>query len=222
MILAGLMAVPIVILGIALAAVFVGKRLRFFSRAARHLHQIDIPNEVSEIRINDLEALVGSEADWRLNAPETTLRERHRAITARHRELRKRLRLLISNCALFCEVARFHIRQMDPEEADSPEARSGLPFRVMDRAAIVQFMAAACLVKLMLVDCCRTVCPLYVPHSAGHFQVQGRDLVACYRHLGKEMLELAKQYYDDLTYSRFIFQLTGLFTVEEAAQLNRP
>lgn len=218
MILTGLMAVPIVILGIALAAVFVGKRLQFFSRTARHLYQIDIPNEFSEIRINELEALVGDESD---STRKATLRERHRAVTARHREIRKRLRLLISNCAMFCEVARFHIGKMDPEAADSPEGKSGLPLRVMDRAAIVQFMAAACLVKLVLLDCCRSVCPLYVPHSANHFHVRGQDLVACYRHLGKEMLELAKQYYDDLTYRRFIFQLTGLFTLEEATQLNR-
>jgi hypothetical protein len=193
------------------------KNLRFFSRAARHLDQIDISNEISEISVYELEGLVGGGADF---TGKTTLRERHRAITARHREIRKRLRLLISNCALFCEVARVHIREMDPGEADSPQGKSGLPLRVMDRAAIVQFMAAACLVKLILLDCCRAVCPLYVPHSANHFQLRGHDLVAGYRHLGKEVLELAKQYYDDITYKRLIFQLTGAFTIQEAAELS--
>jgi hypothetical protein len=193
------------------------KNLHFFSRAARQLDQINIPDEFNEIRTHELEALVSDEAD----SGKATLRERQKAVTVRHREIGKRLRLLISNCALFCEVARFHIGQMDLEEVDSPGAGSGLPLRVMDRAAIVQFMAAACLVKLMLLDCCRAVCPLYVPHSANHFHVRGGDLVASYRRLSKEMLDLAKQYYDDITYTRLIVRLTGTFTIQDAAELSR-
>ena len=56
---------------------------------------------------------------------------------------------------------------------------------------------------------------------ADHFQVRRHDLITWYRHMGQEMLELAQHYYDDITYTRFIFQLTGVFTVEEAAELNR-
>lgn len=217
-----------VILPVLIAAAaflfLLGKSLRFFSHSARNLDQIDIPNEVREIRINELEALVGDEADWMFkNAWKITPWERRRAVTNRHRQIRKWLHLLISNCALFCEVARFHIQQNSAEAeavADNSD-KSDLPVRVMDRAALLQLMAAVCLGKLLLLDCCRLVWPLYVPQLADHFQVRGYDLIAWYRHLGKEVLELAQHYYDDITYTRFIFQLTGVFTVKEAAELNR-
>lgn len=220
-----LVLIPVITVGIALVVLFVGKRLQFFSHAARHLDQIDIPNEISEIRIKELEALVGDEADWMVkSAWKTSPWERRRAVANRHRQIRQWLHLLISNSALFCEVARFHIQEMDSAEAgtkvfyaENPE----LPTRVMDRAALLQFMAAVCLGKLLLLDCCRLAWPLYVPRLADHFQVHGDDLIAWYRRLGKDMLELAQHYYDDITYRRFIFQLTGVFTVEEAAALNR-
>jgi hypothetical protein len=220
-----LVAAPVVIVGIALVILFIGKRLQFFSHSARHLDQIDIPNEVREIRINELEALVGDEADWMFkNGWKITPGERRQAVTDRHQQIRKWLHLLISNCALFCEVARFHIQEADSAESDLKAADLNppdLPMRVMDRAALLQLMAAVCLGKLLLLDCCRLAWPLYVPQLADHLQVRGHDLVAWYRHLGKEMLELAERYYDDITYTRFIFQLTGVFTVEEAAELNR-
>lgn len=186
------------------------RKLRFFSSVARNLDKVDIPNEIREIRINELEMLVGDEADWMFkNAWEITRWERRRAVTNRHRQVRKWLHLLISNAALFREIARFHIQEAISAEAeatsDHPD-KSDLPFRVMDRAAMVQFMAAACLVKLRLLDCCRMVQPFYVPQLADHFQVRGHDLVAWYRHMGKEMLELTQHYYDDITYTRFIFQ----------------
>lgn len=224
-----MISVWLVVLPVLIAAAaflfLLGKSLRFFSRSARHLDQIDIPNEINEIRIKELEALVGDEADWMVkSAWKTSPWERRRAVANRHRQIRKWLHLLISNSALFCEVARFHIQEMDSAEAgakvfyaENPE----LPTRVMDRAALLQFMAAVCLGKLLLLDCCRLVWPLYVPQLADHFQVRGDDLIAWYRRLGKEMLELAQHYYDDITYRRFIFQLTGVFTVEEAAALNR-
>jgi hypothetical protein len=219
----------LVVLPVLIAAVaflfLLGRNLRFFSHSARHLDQIDIPNEVQEIRINELEALVGDEADWMFrNAWQITRQERLRAVADRHRQIRKWLHLLISNCALFCEVARFHIQQADSANADvtvPDPTNPDVAIRVMDRAALLQLMAAVCLGKLLLLDCCRLACPLYVPQLADHFQVRGHDLLAWYRHLGKEMLELAQHYYDDITYKRFIFQLTGVFTIEEAAELNR-
>jgi hypothetical protein len=77
------------------------------------------------------------------------------------------------------------------------------------------------LVKLALIDACRFVWPLYIPELADHFQFRGQDLIAWYRHSAKDMLQLAKTYYDDITYTRFIFQLTGLFKVEDAEGLSR-
>ena len=217
-----LVVVPLLLAVAVLVLLAIAKSLHFFSRAARHLHQIDISNEVSEIRINELEALVGDEADWMFkNAWKITPWERRRAVTNRHRQIRKWLYLLISNSALFCEVARFHIEQADLEKADPATAKFALPIRVLDRAAMLQFMAAVCLGKLLLLDCWRVVQPFYVPQLSDHFLVRGNDLILWYRHLGKEMLELAQKYYDDITYTRFIFQLTGVFTVEEAAELNR-
>lgn len=216
---------PAMVVVVVTAGVLWARGLQFFSSVARDLDRVDIPNEVGEIRINELEMLVGDEADWMFkNAWKITRWERRRAVSNRHRQVRKWLHLLISNAALFREIARFHIQEAISTKAeatgDQPD-KSDLPFRVMDRAAMVQFMAAACLVKLRLLDFCRMVQPFYVPQLADHFQVRGHDLVTWYRHMGKEMLELTQHYYDDITYTRFIFQLTGLFNVEEASRLNR-
>jgi hypothetical protein len=41
-----------------------------------------------------------------------------------------------------------------------------------------------------------------------------------YCHFMKETLELTQKY-DDVTYTRFIFQLTGVFNVKEAESINR-
>ena len=214
--------VPGMLLLIAGLAVRWATKLQFFSRAARDLDQIDIPNEVSEIRINELEMLVCDEADgffkyaWKL-----TPWERRKAVTRRMREIRKWLHLVISNAALFQEVARFRIQAAASAEVDSTTGKDDLGFRVMDRAAMVHFIAAACLAKLLLVDSCRILWPTYVPTLSDHFQVHGHDLIAWYRHMAKDMLNLAQKHYDDVTYTRFIFQLTGLFSVEEACRLNR-
>ncbi|HEY6351572.1 MAG TPA: hypothetical protein VI636_19395 [Candidatus Angelobacter sp.] len=213
--------VPGMFLLLAGLAVRWAVRLQFFSHAARSLDQIDIPNEISEIRINELEMLVGDEADFYFkHAGELTAWQRRQAVTRRMREARKWLHLVISNAALFQEVARFRIQQAASADPDSADAHD-LHFRVMDRAAMVHFMAAVCLARLRLIDFCRIVRPTYVPALADHFQVRGHDLIAWYRHMAKDMLELTQQFYDDVTYTRFIFQLTGLFSVEEACRLNR-
>lgn len=215
-------AVPVLLAALALIALWAAKRLQFFSRAARGLDRIDIPNEVSEIRINELEMLVGDEADFCFrHAWDITRWERRRAVTERLREARKWLHLIISNAALFQEIARFRIQQAESLGPDAADGQQDLAFRIMDRAATVHLIAATCLAKLLLVDLCRLLWPIYVPLLADRFQVRGHDLAVWYRHLAKEMLEFAQKYYDDLTYTRFIFQLTGLFSVEEAARLNR-
>jgi hypothetical protein len=196
-------------------------RLQFFSRSARDLDQIDIPNEVREIRINEFEMLVSDEADfsfkhaWQLTRPQG-----RQAVTWRLREARKWLHLLIANAALFQEIARFHIQAAASADPDSASPHD-LHFRVMDRAAMVHLMAATCLAKLTLIDLCHILWPTYVPKLAGRFQVRGHDLIEWYRHLAKEILELAQKSYDDITYTRFIFQLTGLSNIEEASRLNR-
>lgn len=217
-----LSAVPLFLSAIALVALWTAKRLQFFSHIARHLDQIDIPNEVREIRINELEMLVCDEADWQFkHAWNLTRWQRREAVSRRLRESRKWLHLLIANAALFQEVARFHIQATDSSGSDSDLKEDDLPFQVMDQASMVHLMAAVCLAKLLMVDFCRILWPLYVPELADQFQLRGHDLIVWYRRLAKEILELAKREYDDVTYTRFIFQLTGLFTVEEAAGLNR-
>lgn len=217
-----LRVIPVFIAALALIAFWIARKLQFFSRSARSLDQIDIPNEVSEIRINELEMLVGDEADFYFKHAWTlTPWQRRKAVTRRLREIRKWLHLVIANATLFQEIARFRIQEAASAEADSTANADELSFRIMDRATMVHLIAVTCLAKLLLIDFYRILWPSYVPVLADHFQVRGHDLIAWYRHLAKEMLQLAQQSYDDLTYTRFIFQLTGLFNVEEASRLNR-
>lgn len=204
------------------------RKLQFFSYSARDLDKVDIPNEVREIRINELDALASERADELFTKEWNITRwERRRAISNRHRHIRKWLRLLISNAALFREVARFHIREAEETSSAGGQAgnadsnQSALPNRVLERAVMLQFIAAVCLIKLRWLDCCRLVRPFYAPQLANRLQVRGHDLISWYRHMGKEMLDLTQHYYDDITYTRFIFQLTGVFTLEDAAELNR-
>lgn len=216
-----LRVIPVFLAAVALIAFWAAKKLQFFSRSARGLDLIDIPNEVSEIRINELEMLVGDEADFYFKHAWTlTPWQRRKAVTRRLREVRKWLHLVIDNAVLFQEIARFRI-QATAADADSEAIEQDLSFRVMDRATTVHLIAATCLAKLLLIDLCRLLWPAYVPALADHFQVRGHDLISWYRHLAKEMLQLAQKSYDDLTYTRFIFQLTGLFSIEEATRLNR-
>ena len=194
-------------------------QLRIFSRSARHLDQIDIPNEIKEIRINEVEMLTSVEADGHfLYAWKLTPWQRRQATGKRLREARKWLHLITANAVVFQEVARFHIE----EAASCSEKKDlALPQEVIKRASTVQLIAVACLAKLAIVEVFRIVWPLYIPELADHFQFLDHDLIAWYRHLAKDMLQLAKTYYDDITYTRFIFQLTGLFKVEDAEGLSR-
>ena len=206
-------ALPSALLLLVGLAVRWAKNLQFFSRAARGLDQIDIPSEISEIRMKEFETLVNHEADSYLRqARHLTRSQRRQAVTQRLRETRRWLHLIISNAALFQEVARFRIHQatstgLTPDEHD-------VAFQIMDRAAVVHLMAATCLAKLRLIDICRFFWPFYVPRLANCFQVRRHDLIAWYRHLAKEMLDLAQKHYDHLTYNRLISQLTGSFSVE--------
>jgi hypothetical protein len=210
------------ILGLLTISLFVAARSHFFSKTARGLTEIDIPNEVSEIRINELEMLVCDEADFMFkHAWKLTPWQRRRAVSKRLRETRKWLNLVISNAVIFQQIARSLIQAQIVAEPGAEFGKDDLPCRVMDRAVTVHFVAATCMAKLMLVQFCRTLWPFYVPMLTNQFQVRGHDLIAWYRHMANEMLTLAREYYDDVTYTRFIFQLTGLFTMEEAATLNR-
>lgn len=212
-------ALPLVgsILTVVLGAMV---RLEFFSRRARDLAKIDIPNEVSEVRTDELEMLVCDEADFMFkNAWKLGFWERRKAVTRRLSETRKWLHLVISNAVLFQEIARFQVEGL-AESADAAE-KNDLAVKIMERAGTVHLMSVTCLAKLTLLGFLRSVWPLYIPMLADRFQVNGQDLIVWYRQLTKEMLALAQERYDDITYSRFIFQLTGLFSVEEAAGLNR-
>lgn len=208
-------AFPSILLLLAGLAVRWAKKLQFFSRAARGLDQIDIPNEISEIRMKEFETLVNHEADSYLNqVRRLTHRQRRQAVTQRLRETRKWLHLIISNVALFQEVARFRIEQAASTGPDFTPDEHDVAFQIMDRAAVVHLMAATCLAKLRLIDLYRLFWPFYVPRLANRFQVRRHDLIAWYRHLAKEMLDLAQKHYDHLTYTRLISQLAGSFSVE--------
>jgi hypothetical protein len=212
---------------VLIVAVLVGqwaKYLQFFSQTARCLVKVDIPNEVSEVRTDELEMLVCDEADFMFNygwEEEVNRWQRRAAVTRRLRQSRKWLRLIIANATLFQEVARYCVRQPEPPANELEEQVDDLAHKVLDRGAEVHFMAVACLAKLALVDAVRFVWPIYRPLLADHFQVGGKDMILWYRHLAKEMIELAKIHTDDVTYTRFIFQLTGFFTAEEAEAINR-
>lgn len=207
---------------VALIAARWAVRLQFFSAAARGLDQIDIPNEVTEIRINELEMLVGNEADSDFqHVLKLTRWERRQAVTRRLREARTCLHLIISNAALFQQIARFRIEQAASSKSDDASAQQDLAFHLMDRAATVHLIAATCLARLLLVDMCRLLWPMYVPRFANRFQFRGNDLIVWYRHLASEMLAFAQKHYDDFTCARFTFQLTGLPSLEEAARLKR-
>lgn len=195
------------------------RQFKLFSRSARNLDQIDIPNEIKEIRINELEMLASLEMDFTFkHGLSLTRQERCLGTDNRMREARKWLRFIIGNAVLFQEVARFHM-----ESATEAAAGGGnpLPQKVLDRASKVQFMAIACLAKLAVIYACRTLYPPYIPELADRFQFKGHDLVEWYRRAAIDMLRLAESYYDDITYSRFILQLTGLCDPESAMELNR-
>ena len=108
-----------------------------------------------------------------------------------------------------------------PEQGPVEQQVEDLALKVLDRAAAVHLMAAACFAKLAAVDAGRMVWPIYRPKLADRFQIGGKDLILWYRHLAKEMLELAKVHTDDATYTRFIFQLTGFFTIQDAEAMHR-
>jgi hypothetical protein len=214
-------ALPGMVLVVVGLAVRWAEYLQFFSRTARSLVKVDIPNEVSEVRTDELEMLVCDEADFLFNyAWELNRWQRRGAVTRRLRETRKWLRLVILNVTLFREVARHCLQESSPESGPTPQVQE-LALKVLERAATVHFIATACLAKLAVVDAGRIVWPIYRPLLGDRFQVGGKDLVLWYRHLAKEMLELAKIHTDDITYTRFIFQLTGFFTIEDAEAINR-
>jgi hypothetical protein len=218
-------AFPAIIATAAVVFVQWARSLHFFNHSARHLDQIDIPNEVKEIRITEVEMLAGPEADFffrhgyfekETNDLELTGRELRMAIKRRLREARKWMHLIISNAALFQEVARFHLQWASSEEAEQWEKEDQLPFKVMDRALGVQLIAVTCLVRLTVIEARHMVWPFYAPQLAGQFHFRECDLVSWYRHLAKEILDLTQKYYDDITYTRFLFQLTGFLNLEEA------
>jgi hypothetical protein len=192
---------------LAVVGILLTRSLQFFSHSARDLDQIDIPNEVKEVSIPELELLI-SDADVH-GEPELTPWERRQAVATRLREARKSLHLIIANAALFQEVARFHIQTAGTAGADSTAQDDALPFRVMDRAAMVHFLAAVCLTRLLLAEGYRFVWPAYIPALADQFQVRGHNLITWYRQGTQEMLELAGKYYGEVVYSQFKGQLTG-------------
>lgn len=195
--------------------VFYAVQLKFFSSRTRDLDQIDIANEVGEIRLSELEMLVSQATDVSNLAPE----QRRQALAQRLQNTIQWLHLIVSNATLFQEVARFHIQGPATPHVGSLAEIEGddLPFRVMDRASVVRFVAAACLIKLRLVEFCRILLPAYVPAVAIPFPLRGYDLRTWYPRLAKEMLQLAKQNYDDAIYARLNHQLTGLFPLEKAS-----
>jgi hypothetical protein len=214
---------PIVLLLSLLLGLRWTTRLHFFSLKARDLNQIDIANEVREVRIRELEILVSADADaFFRDDLNLAFLQRREAVSKRMSETRKWLHLMISNAELFEQVARFRIGEIEKKEsADDTEEIS--PYRLMDRACMVRVIAVICLGKLTLLEMRRIVWPLYLPALAGRFRVGDRDLILWYRHLMKDVLEMAKRYDDDYEgfYERFTLQLTGTCSIEQAVELNR-
>ncbi len=202
---------PPFLAALVLMGLWMAKRLRFFSHQARDLDQIDIRNEISEVSIQELEMLLCHQASSDCShIAELTRSQRRQQAEKRLLETSQWLRVIIANAALFQEVARFRIQAADSPNADLAGCENELPYKVMDRASMVHLMAAACLAKLQVIHFCALLWPIYVPVLNHQFQIFGHDVVTWYRDLGKEMLDLAKQYYDDLTYSRFAAQLFSL------------
>lgn len=187
---------------------FYAVQLKFFSIRARHLDQVDIPNEVGEVRLDALEMLVSQEIDF----SKMTRQQRRQALAQRLQDTRKWLRLVISNATLFQEVARFHLQA----SATAGKEADDLPFKVMDRAGVVHFVAAACLIKLQLEQVRRILLPMGVPGLATRFQIHGYDLITWYRRLAQEMLELTKQHYGEVIYACLTNRLAGLDTRQQA------
>src|SRR5436190_23190977 len=123
---------PALFILLTVIVVLSARSVHFFSRIARDLDKIDIPNEVKEVRINELEMLISDEADWYFkHAWKLTRWQRRQAVTRRMQEARNLLHLVISNAALFQEVARFHIRAADSGESEPASHDRDLAFRLM-------------------------------------------------------------------------------------------
>lgn len=165
---------PSLFSGLCVLGFVCAARLHFLSRGVRSLERIDIPNEVKEVGINELQMLTGDEADvYFEHAWDLTRWERWKVTGARMRETRKWLHFVIADAVLFQEVARFQIQAAGTTAGDLKNEKQDLAFRVLDRASTAQFMATFCLGKLALQDFYRMVWPLYIPKLAGRFEVRG-------------------------------------------------
>lgn len=200
------------------------KHLKFFSRVSRDLDQIDIANEVREVRIRELEMLMSAEADtFFRDEVNLTRRQQREGVSRRVREIRKWLHFMIANAALFEQVARFRMAGIAEQDVELEAGDPDSPYKLMDRASMVHFMATVCLGRLAVVELRRSIWPIYVPSLAGELRVAGCDLIVWYRHLMREILELAQEYDEkhEGLYERFTLQLTGTCTIEHAVELNR-
>lgn len=215
--------IPALFLLVLFTCVQTAKRLGFLSRQARHLDQVDIPNEVREIRLENLAMLLSEELDHEATKSDLHPLQRRLIVNKRFRELRKTLYLIIDNAGVFRDVARFHLLYQYPDEPELEPDPEELAFaaHISGRAFAVQVLAAVCLGKLLLLDLRRIVQPSYSPNLAGRFRLRNLDLISWYRHMANSMLSFTAKYYDEDLYTRFILQLTGVFKIETARELNR-
>ena len=219
--LAGL--IPLVLISGLFACFWTARQLGFLTRNPRDLDHVDIPNEVREIRLENLAMLLSEELDQEAAKADLHPLQRRLIVNKRFRDLRKMLYLIIDNAGVFRDVARFHLLYEDPDDPELEPDAEELAFasHIAGRAFAVQVVVTVCLGKLLLLNIRRIVQPSYSPNLAGRFRLRDHDLISWYRHRANSMLPFTAKYYDEDLYTRFILQLTGVFKIETARELNR-
>jgi len=167
--------------------------------------------------------LLSEELDQEATKADLHPLQRRLIVNKRFRDLRKMLYLIIDNAGVFRDVALFHLLYEDPDEPKLEPDAEELAFaaQIRGRAFAVQVLATVCLGKLLLLDLRRIIQPSYSPNMAGRFRLRDLDLISWYRHMANFILSFTAKYYDEDLYTRFILQLTGVFKIETARELNR-
>src|ERR1051326_4101025 len=202
--LAGL--IPLILVSGLFACFWTARQLGFLTRTPRNLDHVDIPNEVREIRLENLAMLLSEELDREAVKADLHPLQCRLIVNKRFRDLRKMLYLIIDNAGVFRDVARFHLLYEDPDDPKLESDAEELAFaaHIRGRAFALQVLATVCLGKLLLLDLRRIIQPSYSPNLAGRFRLRDLDLISWYRHTANSMLSFTAKYYDEDLYTRFI------------------
>ena len=205
---------PFVVLGLVVAA-YLATRLKFFSSAARNLQ--DVLSEVKECDIESFQKLLSGAADEYLASqyPRLNFRQRQEAAHKRFAVTRQGLEVIISNAALFQEVARFHSRHICAIDPDQLTEGDQLVLRTFDCAVICHFIAALAFAKLQVLEFCHVAWPWYIPALCGLGDAGKHSLFTSYKSLTSSILEFARLDRRDWIYDNLLFALTGLIECNE-------